>query len=113
MNAWRGSSTSPKQNGNQPPMKLLKNEWPQLLVLAVPFCAAALFWNKLPDRMPIHWDAQWRVNGYAGKAFATLFLPCLNVGMAALIGLLPLIDPKLKQYDEATRASLWRTTRAI
>jgi uncharacterized membrane protein len=94
-------------------MKLLKKEWLQLVLLAVPFCAAALLWNKLPERMPIHWDAHWQVNGFAGKTMATLLLPCLNIGLALLLGLVPVMDPMLKQYDPETRASWWRTMRAM
>ncbi|MDB6112265.1 MAG: hypothetical protein JWR69_4015 [Pedosphaera sp.] len=94
-------------------MKTLKAEWPQILVLAAPFLAAALFWNQIPARMPVHWNAQWQIDGYANKTFAVLFLPCLNLGVAALIGVLPAIDPKIRKYDEATRASVRRVARAI
>jgi len=36
-------------------MNIPKREWLQILILATPFCVAALLWNQLPDRMPIHW----------------------------------------------------------
>ena len=38
-------------------MKTLRQEWLQLLILAVPFCAVALLWDKLPGQMPMQWDA--------------------------------------------------------
>ena len=37
-------------------MKIIKKEWLQLLILAVPFCAVALLWDKLPAQMPMQWD---------------------------------------------------------
>ncbi len=87
-------------------MKLLKNEWLQLLILAAPFCAAALLWDKLPDRMPIHWDFRGEIDGYAGKTFGVLFLPLLNVALVVLITFLPRLDPKCRNYDAETKASI-------
>lgn len=94
-------------------MKLadLKKEWLQLVILAVPFCAVALLWDRLPGWVPIHWNAHGEVDGIARKAFGTLLLPMVNIGIALLVGLLPLIDPKLRKHDPETRASLWRTVR--
>lgn len=87
-------------------MKLLKNEWLQLLILAAPFCAAALLWDKLPDRLPIHWNIRGDIDGYAGKTFGALFLPAINVALVILIGFLPRLDPKCQNYDVETKASI-------
>ena len=85
---------------------LLKNEWLQLLILAAPFCAAALLWHKLPDRMPIHWNFRGEVDGYAGKNFGASFLPALNVVLVVLIHFLQRLDPKCRNYDAETKASI-------
>ncbi len=94
-------------------MKIPKREWLQILILAAPFCVAALLWNKLPDRMPNHWDINGQVNGYASKPVATLLMPCVNLAVVALILILPRIDPKFARYDEETQASLRRTFAAM
>jgi uncharacterized membrane protein len=86
-------------------MKLLKNEWLQLLILAAPFCAAALLWDKLPARVPIHWNIHGQIDGYAGKAFGVLFMPLLNIFLASLLAAIPLMDPKIRKYDDETKAS--------
>ncbi|MGD0745232.1 MAG: SdpI family protein [Verrucomicrobiota bacterium] len=90
-------------------MKIPKREWLQILILAAPICTAALLWNKLPDQMPNHWGINGEVNGYASKPMATLLLPCVNLVVAALILILPRIDPKFARYDDETQASLRRT----
>ena len=90
-------------------MKIPKREWLQILILAAPFCVAALLWNKLPDRMAIHWGLNGQVDGYAGKPLASLLLPCVNVAITVLIMILPHFDPKYVRYDEETKASLRRT----
>lgn len=94
-------------------MKIPKREWLQILILAAPFCVAALLWNQLPDRMPIHWGINGQVDGYAGKPVATLLLPCINLAVAALILILPRFDPRFARYDEETKTSLRRTIAAI
>ncbi len=94
-------------------MNWLKREWLQLIVLAAPFCAAALLWDRLPDRIPIHWNVHWHVDGYGGKPLGTLFLPSMNVGIFGLGLLLPLLDPRMRGYDEETRGSILRALAAI
>jgi uncharacterized membrane protein len=85
---------------------LLKNEWLQLLILAAPFCATALLWDKLPDRMPFHWSIRGEIDGYSGKTFGALFFPILNVAIVALLAFLPRLDPKCRNYDAETKASI-------
>jgi uncharacterized membrane protein len=90
-------------------MKTLRKEWLQLLILAVPFCAVALLWDKLPAQMPTQWDASSHPGTYRPKALATLILPCANLALAVLLMVLPRIDPRYAGYDAETKASLWHT----
>ncbi len=94
-------------------LKNLRNEWLQLLILAVPFCAVALLWDKLPYWVPVHWNIHGKVDGYERKAFGTLIVPVINVITALVVGLLPLIDPKLQKNGAEVRASLWRTVKIV
>ena len=94
-------------------MKIPKREWLQILILAVPFCVAAWLWNKLPGRMPIHWNLDGQPDNYAGKSIATFLIPFVNVGTAVLIMFLPRIDPKFAKNDEETKASVRRTISSI
>jgi len=87
-------------------MKLLKNEWLQLLILAAPFCAAALLWDKLPERLPCHWNFRGKIDGYADKNFGALFMPIVNIALVVLIIYLPRLDPKRRNYDAETNASI-------
>ena len=55
-------------------MKIIKNEWLQILILAVSFSAVALLWDKLPAQMPTRWDG----NSHPGNfrpSNAALFPP--------------------------------------
>ena len=92
-------------------IQFLKREWLQILILAVPFIAAALVWDQLPDRVPNHWNIRGEVDGYAGKIFGTLFLPILTIGMMILFAFIPRLDPKCRNYDDETKASIARVFR--
>ena len=74
--------------------RFLKNEWPQLLILAAPFVILPLIWSSLPERVPIHWNFSGNPNGYADKGFGLLFIPLINIALAALLGGLAKVDPK-------------------
>lgn len=63
--------------------------------------------------MPIHWNAQGHVDGYSGRAFATLFMPGLNLFLALLLGVIPRLDPKCKKYDAETSLSVGRIFKVI
>ena len=94
-------------------MKTLRKEWLQLLILAVPFCAVALLWDKLPAQMPMQWDANLHPVYYEPKMLAALVLPCANLALAVLLLVFPRIDPRFSGYDEETKASLWHTFSII
>jgi immunity protein, SdpI family len=94
-------------------MKWLKSEWLQVLILLLPLCVAGLLWDKLPERMPIHWNAHGQVDGYAGKPFATFFVPTLNVFMVALIYFLSAIDPKVREAQPDVRKSQRKILRMV
>lgn len=94
-------------------MKKIKLDWLQVLILALPFCGVVLLWDKLPARLPSHWNLHGEVDGYASKGFGTLFLPILNVAVAALIAAICPVDPRVRKQDPETKASSLRTFRAV
>lgn len=51
------------------------------LVCLAPMILSVMFWDNLPEQMPIHWGADGEVNGWASKSVACFAIP---VGMAAL-----------------------------
>jgi uncharacterized membrane protein len=94
-------------------MKFLKNEWLQALILAAPFCAAALLWDKLPAQVPIHWNARGQIDNHAGKALGILLMPVINIFVAALLASLALLDPKIKKSDPEIRSNSLRVIKIV
>jgi uncharacterized membrane protein len=94
-------------------MKWLKSEWVQILILLLPVCVAALLWDRLPERMPIHWNAQGEIDGYSERPFAAFFLPALNIFIVALFYFLTLIDPKVRNAQPDSQKSQHRIFRIL
>ena len=93
--------------------RLLRHEWLQLFLLALPFALAALWWNKFSDRVVTHWDLHNQPNGWMPKVPGLLLPPTLNVFLCALITLLPRIDPRLRRHGSNTTRGQRRAWRAF
>ena len=74
----------------------MKKEWPTLFLLLVPIIALPFIWDKVPARVPIHWDLDGDPDRYANGTVGLLLLPCINIAVYLLFWLIPVIDPKRK-----------------
>ena len=67
-----------------------------LLILTIlPIIYLLINWSTLPEKMPVHFDFNGEPNGYGSK-LVFIFLP-LGIYFAMLV--LPLIDPRKKNYE--------------
>ena len=88
--------------------------WPvlrrDLPIWALLLGVLALTWRlypALPDPMPSHWNIQGQVDGYMSKTAFTVFMPLLNVGIYIFMLVLPLIDPRRRNYTKFAGAYTW------
>lgn len=70
-----------------------RNAWSFGLVV-LSFAMTAVLYSRLPDSMPVHWDANGQANGFASKPWGPFILPCTMAGAYLLFLLLPWISPK-------------------
>jgi immunity protein, SdpI family len=70
-----------------------------VIILLIPFILIFLFWNDLPDQIPMHWNIQGEVDSYGSKLFGIMALPIFNIIL--FIGLLfvPKIDPRKENFE--------------
>ena len=94
-------------------LRLLRHEWLQIVLLAVPFVLAAAWWNKLPANVATHWDIHNRPNGWMPKAPGLLLLPVLNIIPCVIIAWVPRIDPRLRRRGSATELGQRRAWRGF
>lgn len=57
----------------------LKKEYLLWAVLLLPYVFGIVMWNRLPDRIPIHFDFSGKPDSFAGKGLAVFGLPLVNV----------------------------------
>lgn len=75
-----------------------------LLMVVAAALAGLLLWNRLPDQMASHWNANDQVNGSMPKFWGVFLLPLITLGMLALFLVVPSIDPlkaNIAQFREA------------
>ncbi|KLU65497.1 MULTISPECIES: SdpI family protein [Desulfosporosinus] len=77
---------------------LLKKDWPILILIVLGFAIGIYFYPSLPNRVPIHWNAQGQVNGYGSKLFGAFGMPVISLALYIMFVALPFIDPKRKNY---------------
>lgn len=69
-----------------------------VLVLGA-IAAAALLWERLPERMATHWGLDGRADGWGGRFEGALMLPLIALGVWVMAELLPRIDPRGENFS--------------
>jgi uncharacterized membrane protein len=65
-------------------------------LMAVPFVYLAIIWEKLPERVPTHFNIHGVPDAWSGKT-SLIFLPAaLGIGTYLLMLAIPALDPKKK-----------------
>lgn len=75
----------------------------------VPFLITLVFYSRLPEQVPTHWNSAGEVNGYSSKLMAGFGIPLFMVFMAVAVNISIWADPKRaniarsKELREITR----------
>ena len=70
------------------------------IVSLIPVIIGILLWNKLPDQVPIHWDINGAVDGYATRTQAVFAMPFVLVAFHWICVLGTLLDPKKQNIND-------------
>ena len=89
-------------------METIKKEIPFISIALLPFVYLAYIWNRLPEKVPMHWNASGEIDDYGHKK-ELFFLLFLIVGLPYLIFLvIPRIDPKQKLQNMGNKLNSLR-----
>jgi len=77
-------------------MKLSKSDVFSLIIIIILFISSFYLYPRVPERIPIHWNASGEINGY-GPRFVGLFLMPI---IALFIGLMFFLIPKIEVYKK-------------
>lgn len=64
------------------------------LVCLLPVILSLIMYDKLPDKMPIHWDIEGNPDNYGSKAFVAIGLPLILAGLNLITHFGLNTDPK-------------------
>ena len=70
------------------------------IVILIPILIGLILWDKLPDKLPTHWNAEGVADGWSSKSFTVFGLPAILFGFHWLCLLGSNADPKNKNYSE-------------
>lgn len=80
------------------------------VIILLPIVAGLLLWNKLPDKIPVHFNAQGIADGFGGKGLAVFGLPLFMIAIHWLCVFVTSLDPKSKNITEKNmNLVLWIT----
>jgi len=74
----------------------LKKELPIIVIVLMPLVYLAYVWNKLPAKVPIHWNIKGEIDNYGDKLEMALLAISLPLITYLLLLVIPAIDPKGK-----------------
>ena len=80
--------------------KILKTLIITSIVILLPILAGLYLWNKLPEQVPSHWNANGEVDGWSSKPIAVLGMPLLLVAFQWICALGTAADPKKANHSE-------------
>ena len=70
------------------------------LLTFIPIIVGLILWNKLPEEIPVHFNALGEPDNYESKAFAVFFLPLFLWVVHLLTGFIILADPKKQNISD-------------
>lgn len=70
------------------------------LIVLIPMIVGLIFWNRLPEEIPVHFNAAGEPDNYSSKAFAVFFIPLFLWAAHLLTGFITLADPKKQNISD-------------
>lgn len=74
----------------------IQKEIPLLVIVLIPFIYLFSIWDKLPEKIPLHWNIEGEIDRF-GEKYEIILIPILLPLMTyILFSIIPKIDPKRK-----------------
>lgn len=78
------------------------------VIILLPILAGLILWDKLPDEIPVHFNAQGAADGWAGKEFGIFGIPLFLLAVHWLCTWVTGLDPKKKNISQKSMSLvLW------
>ncbi len=71
------------------------------LLAVFPFVISAIFYNNMPDQVPVHWNAAGQINGYASRPVAAFGVPALLLVCTIFVNFRMYADPQKQNINRS------------
>ena len=71
-----------------------------IILTLSPMLAGFILWDRLPQQMPVHWNAAGEVDGYCSKLFAVVGLPLILSAINVICMLTIRFDKKNRENNQ-------------
>lgn len=80
-------------------MKLQRGEVLALVLVVAAFLVSVVFYGRLPERIPTHWNIHGQVDAYSSKPVGAFLMPAIMTGLFLLFLALPAISPRGFRFE--------------
>lgn len=78
------------------------------IIILLPIAAGLILWDKLPEKIPTHFNTQGVADGFSGKPFAVFALPLFLLAVHWICLAVSSLDPKSQNISKkALKLVLW------
>ena len=73
------------------------------IIILLPMVAGLALWDQLPEQVPIHWDAEGEVDGWASRPVAVFVPSAMMLALQWLCVVVTSADPKKQNHPEKVK----------
>ncbi len=77
-------------------MKLYKQDYISIIILVILLILAISIYPRMPEKMPVHWNAKGQIDSYGNRFIGVFLLPLIIVALYLLL----LYIPKIEVYKD-------------
>lgn len=93
--------------------KSILKELPLIGIVLLPFVYLYIVWNKLPQKVPLHWNMKGEIDRYGDKSELILIPVLLPLLIYGLFWIIPKIDPKGKIKNMGNKYDMLKTVLTV
>ena len=91
----------------------VQTELPLIGIVLIPFIYLAYVWEKLPEKVPMHWDIKGEIDRYGDKSELILIPVLLPLLVYVLFTIIPKSDPKDKLKYMGKKYTVLKTVLTV
>lgn len=75
-------------------------KWIPLVIILATFAFGVAVYDRLPEHMPMHWNARGEVDGYGSRFWGTFAIPAFLLVLWGILRAVPYLDPRRENIEK-------------